>query len=408
VRLLGVGCALLLAGAAATARAEDPPPAAPPPKAPLPAGEIDKDDAELARALTPVLEARGEWKELLALRRELRPALPADRDAGLEGLKAPEAVRGKLDRAARLVDALAVTGALAPAAAEFLRRDVHELSRIAQRLAGRRRGEEPPPEPPETAVEANLRFLADALAPLEEVAFRTGPRPELTEDLLEALEPRLALLAETRVGFGLTAERRKAAAGLRNSLKAVLEALRRPQARALEKEPRWAKFLAIQEHARALLTGKATWPGAKAGWETLLASLDEASKLLESLAADGTLGEGETLWVRRDYGPALDEVRRKYQALREERMTARDPNDPIPAPVPTCVDPPDFASHKILKGFLPALEKIAAQERVRPEMVLRVCQVLEPHLERLARQPRYRDDAATVRTKALLAAVKSK
>jgi hypothetical protein len=408
----GLAALLLLGGALRTGRGEDPKPAEDPPKAPLPPGQLDSNDEELARALNPLLEARADWKDLLALRRELRQALPVGREPGPEGLKEAEAIRGKLDRAARLVDALAVSGRMARAAAEFLRRDVHEMSRVAQRLDAHRRGADPSAQPPEAPVEANVKFLAETLGLLEEVVSRSGPRPELADDILESLGPRFALLSETKTGLGTTPERRKTADDLRNSLKAVMDALRRPRGLPLDRDPRWARFLSTWERVKSPVEGKTAWPGAKAGWEALLASLDEASRLLDALEADGTLGEGEVFWARQEFKTAADGVRGKYSALRAERMTAKDPNDPfqqpVPVPAPLAPFPPDEASLRRLKDRLPLLEKLAAQDRVRPEILLRFLGEVEADLDRLARLPGHRDGEAVKRTKALLASIKAK
>jgi hypothetical protein len=253
-----------------------------------------------------------------------------------------------------------------------------------------------------------VRFLSESLALLEEIASRADTRPQVAAEILESLEPRLALLSDTRLGFGLTPERKKAGVELRGPLKAVMDSLRRPRTRPLEQEPRWSRFRATWERAQALLAGKAAWPEAKAGWEALLASLDEAARRLDSLGADGTLGEGEILWVRRQYGPALDGVRKKHEALRAERMTAKDPNNPIPVTSTVVVEPPEVASLNRLKRLLPALEKMAAQERVRAEIVLEISGTLDPDLDRLARLPGHRDSDTVKRAKALLAIIKSK
>jgi hypothetical protein len=54
------------------------------------------------------------------------------------------------------------------------------------------------------------------------------------------------------------------------------------------------------------------------------------------------------------------------------------------------------------------LEKLAAQDTLRPEVLRRVLGKFEADLDKLARSPKHRDTDAVKRTKALLAKIKEK
>jgi hypothetical protein len=410
-RILEAGlAALLLLGIWPSATfAEEKPPAEPPKPAPLPAGSLDPEDRELAKALGPIVEDRADWKELLALRRELRAALPVEKSRGPGGLPQETKIVEKIERAGRLAQALGSAGALSPAALSWLRADFEELARIARRLSA-------PPAPDssaeaeETPAAANLRFLRESRALLEEVVLRGSLRPQMAEDLLQALKPRVACLSEAKIEFGLTVEQKNEARALRAPIQAIAEALQKPEAVPLERDPRWLRFVEIWEAAKNAGSKAAPWPEAKAEWEALLASLDEAVRLVEALAAAGRMGAAETKLLVEEFEPAAKKVREQYAAIQRNKQS--DPKSAGPAPscysaAPGAPTEQDLTLERLAKR-LDLLEKLASQDRLRPEVLRRVLGKFEEDLEFLARSPKHRDADAVKRAKALLAKIKAK
>jgi hypothetical protein len=338
-------------------------------------------DPQLQEALARILVAQPGWEEVSEARAQ---AWDAVLESGPGKGPAPDALADlgeRLEIASTRIEEIASRRALSPretayfqAELRFLREAVSALEAYGRNPIQFRRHEAP------NASRLSFEYLRRLQPALEALIEADVVRGKVLEEILPRLDGAVAHLEEMEMRFRIAPRQFEKTRALRTEGARWLAKIRKVARPPLDRNPLWKKFQKAWDRTRACVSDPEVFQNLTAARKKrILRALKPAFSLIDALEREKVITPVEKKLLEQAYREDYDKVKKmKVVPLVDSGL-----------PRPTCYTPVSLTtapevSARALKARLSTLRRLAEQDTVRQEVLVRLMETLEKHLRVLA------------------------